>query len=187
MSISVSSPRPRRRSIRLQGFDYGQPGYYFITVTTHHMKCIFGHVAHEMCVLNQYGSIVRECWLQVPSIHPYVELDDFIVMPNHLHAILVLTTECNDRFHDGNRQRAGLDLNPMAHTVGSIIRGFKAGVTSRMFTAGYSGKVWHRNYWEHVIRDEEPLQEIRSYIQNNPLKWETDRLHSNELIRGGRM
>jgi REP element-mobilizing transposase RayT len=105
-------------------------------------------------------------------------------MPNHIHGILVIT----DRADKLIPSPGGIDVtrsgSRVSHTVGSIVRGFKAGVTSRIRDTGFSGVVWHRDYWEHVVRGYESLTEIRTYISNNPLKWDTDRFHDSRRPEG---
>jgi len=128
--------------------------------------------------LNDVGRVVEECWQAIPTHFPQVELDEFVVMPNHVHGILVigdLGEETKGRANDYSPLRkrpAGT-----ARTIGSMVRGFKIGVTKWMRQTHQIHEVWQRNYWEHIIRDEAELAHIREYILNNPARWELDQLH----------
>jgi putative transposase len=85
------SPQHHRRTIRLQGYDYSQVGAYFITICTHNRECLFGTITDGEMILNEYGRIVQQCWLEIPDHFPHAELDGFMVMPNHVHGIVVIT------------------------------------------------------------------------------------------------
>jgi REP element-mobilizing transposase RayT len=141
-----------RHSIRLQGYDYSSEGAYFITICTKERQCILGNVMEEKMFTNPLGKIAEECWNDIPKYYPLVQLDAFVVMPNHIHGVL-------------------LNLG-QAISLGNIIGYFKYQSTKKIF--GLPGNKilfrWQRNYYEHVIRDEKDLAQIREYIQNNPLK-----------------
>lgn len=187
-----------RRSIRLKGYDYTQPGTYFITICTHHQQCLFGELVESKMQLNQFGQIVRSHWLKLPKYHPHLQLDVFVVMPNHIHGILALTNDVGEGFgnnlsdlsDDSVGAGFGNDLSdltnksaakpaPTNHGIPEIVRGFKT-FSSRQInqvrrTSGVP--VWQRNYYEHIIRDETALHTIRHYIQTNPANWKVDRLY----------
>jgi REP element-mobilizing transposase RayT len=163
----------KRRSIRLKGYDYSQQGMYFVTVCTHNHHFLFGHIAEERITLNNAGRFTNKCWLEIPEHFPHVALDEFIIMPNHIHGIIII----ND-INVGANNYSPLQINQFrspSKTIGSMIRGFKIGVTKwfRANTNVYN--VWQRNYYEHIIRNENKLNKIREYIINNPLKWLLDR------------
>lgn len=178
-----------RRSIRLQGHDYSQNGAYFVTLCTHNNKCLFGALVanngsvlannepvgannHSPAVaLNDAGLAVSWCWSEIPNHFPFVELDAFIAMPNHVHGILSIAGD-----HSGPvRERRANDYSPLrkgtSETIGSIVRGFKIGVT-KWFKENRPDidTVWQRNYYEHVIRNDDELNEVRQYIANNPIR-----------------
>lgn len=172
-----------RRSIRLQRYDYSCAGAYFVTICTQNRECLFGEVVDEVVRLNNAGKVVEECWQEIPSHFPQVELDEFVIMPNHVHGILVIgdpggaaAERANDRANDYSplqkKRPAGT-----SRTIGSIVRGFKIGVTKWMRQTHPIYEVWQRNYWEHIIRDEAELAQTREYIRNNPVRWELDHLH----------
>ena len=159
-----------RRSIRLKHYDYSQAGAYFVTICTHARACVFGDVVDGAMVLNDAGKMAAQCWRAIPEHFPHVALDVFVVMPNHVHGILFI--------HDAPENVGANNYSPMprgtSKTVGAVVRGFKTGVTkwARCHTAVRD--VWQRNYYEHVIRDEASLLQIREYINNNPLQWALD-------------
>jgi len=172
-----------RRSIRLKEYDYSQAGGYYVTIVTQNRVCLFGDVVDGKMALNDWGRIAQQCWLEIPQHYPSVSLDEFIIMPNHTHGIIMI--------NDGNQHIVGVQnfepqRNQYQHiiprSIGSIIRGFKIGVTKwfRKNTDVYN--VWQRNYWEHVIRNDNDLNQIREYIINNPLKWELDDENPQRLI-----
>lgn len=148
-----------RKHTRLPVYDYSTPGRYFVTMCTDFMQSIFGDITDGSMRLNEFGTIAHNCWEEVPTHFPEAELDFFQVMPNHVHAILLL----------GDR----------SHKLGHIIGSYKAAVTKRIHELpGNSGiTVWERSFYDHIIRDEDSLRQIRRYITNNPLKWELDRYH----------
>ena len=161
-----------RRSIRLKGYDYAQAGAYFVTVCTHDRACLFGEVVDGEMRLNDAGNIIRDEWIRTGDMRSNVELDAFVVMPNHFHAIVVLS-------HDGHCRgdRPVAPTGPTPRSIGAIMAGFKSASTRRVNeirrTPGVP--VWQRNYYEHIIRDDASLNRIREYIVNNPIQWEMDR------------
>jgi len=176
-----------RRSIRLKGYDYTQAGAYFITVCTKDRACLFGDVADGVMRLNQMGQIVRQCWLAIPDHFPHVMLDEFVVMPNHVHGILVImpthdvgATHASPLQNDDTPARP---RGPQRQSVASIVGSFKSAATKRInHHRGTPGApVWQRNYYEHIIRDDESLNSIRNYIADNPLRWQIDAENPNTI------
>lgn len=194
-----------RRSIRLGGYDYAQAGAYFVTLCTHRRRCFFGEIVGGAMRLNRWGRIVAEEWLRTARIRAEVELDAWVIMPNHFHAIVVIHSE----FHDEMHRRGDRPVAPTMPTIGpaspfrdtamhpvdppspptrpngpppgslgAIMAGFKAAVTTRINRERQARgtPVWQRNYWEHIIRDEVALQRLRAYIEANPANWPSDRL-----------
>lgn len=158
----MSDPLPNRRSIRPWGYDYSLAGAYFVTVCAHERRCLFGRIVDGLPSLGPIGDIVAREWARTAEMRPDVELDAFVVMPNHLHAILLL----------GQGGSAAT-----SRSLGAIIRGFKAATTRAVVTAGHDLQhpLWQRNYYEHIIRSDESLNAIRAYIADNPAKWAYDR------------
>lgn len=169
-----------RRSIRLKGYNYSRPGGYFITICTYHREYLFGDIVNGKMQLNPIGLIVEDEWQKTPFIRPTTELGPFVIMPNHIHGIIVLN---DDRRSES--QFAPTDT-PFAHTtgkfispsntIGAIVRGFKSASTKRIneMRQTRSVPVWQRNYYEHIIRNEKDYNAICDYITNNPLQWQYD-------------
>ncbi|MCD4812865.1 hypothetical protein K8S19_04150 [bacterium] len=195
--MRYDSVKHHRRSARLQGYDYSQAGMYYVTICTHNRECLFGDVVDGEMILNDAGRMVEKCWHDIPTHFLQVELDQFVSMPNHVHGIVVIVDGM--KINVGaknfsplpmvNRSSLSSPVRPSgtSKTIGSIIRGFKIGVTKWMNQNTSVDRVWQRNYWEHIIRTENELNETREYIVNNPLKWEQDKenpevLEYNESI-----
>jgi REP element-mobilizing transposase RayT len=191
-----------RNSIRLQGYDYSQPGAYFITINTHNKIHQFGWIMNGYMKFSEIGKIVQEQWLEIPLHFKKVLLDDFIIMPNHMHAIVVIedgnksqrckgealgfseskTTMGNPLTTLGNETgilspNASPNQHPIGTTPGSlsaIIQNFKS-VTTRKINKELEtpgAMLWQRNFYEHIIRDEEDYDRIVEYIRDNPNRWE---------------
>lgn len=179
-----------RRSIHLREYDYSQPGSYFITICTIDKEPIFGEIIEGEIVLNQNGKAVEECWLAIPDHFGNIELDKFVVMPNHIHGIIVIRPDDNDKQNTvGAKHASPLRLykikihGPKSNSIGAIIASFKSAATKQINIlrniAGQS--IWQRNYYEHIIRDEQELNKIRRYVINNPAKWSYDIENKNGL------
>jgi putative transposase len=171
-----------RRSIRVQGYDYSQAGAYFVTICTQNRKCLFGEIADGRMVVNHAGRIVDQCWYDIPSHFPHIALDQYVVMPNHLHGIIVISEGRGTACCRGTACRAPTTTeeqfgHPVVGSVPTIIRSFKSAATKRINeirnTPG--AKLWQRNFYERIIRNDDELNRIREYIANNPLQWEMDR------------
>jgi putative transposase len=171
-----------RRSTRLTGYDYALAGAYFITICTQNRRCIFGEVINGEMILNQYGQIAYNEWLKTSDLRPNVSLDVFVVMPNHMHAIIVMVQE-ND--HDRSLAPSAFELRTdqpapfqsPSNTVGAVVRGYKGAVAKQLHSLNFEGQVWQRNYHDHIIRDEQSYHNISYYIIDNPKKWSEDRFH----------
>ncbi len=181
------SNKQYRRSIRLPHYDYGQPGGYFVTICTHNRDPLFGEIVNAQMVCNDCGRIVTEEWLQTKQLRSYVELDAFVVMPNHVHGVIMILDNDGDAARADMAIRRGMarhaptrrfgDLQP--RTLATIVGSFKSAVTKRIneLRRTPGAPVWQRNYYEHIIRNENELHRIRDYIINNPAQWQED--HEN--------
>jgi REP element-mobilizing transposase RayT len=183
--VGFDPDRHHRRSIRLRNYDYAQAGAYFVTVCTHNRECLFGEVVDGKMQLNAAGQMVEQCWLAIPEHFPHVELDAFVVMPNHIHGIVVITNPVEAQFIAPNTQGA-MNQGAMnrAPTLGGMVRAFKARSTRDIRLREPGVSVWQRNYYEHIIRSEESLMRIREYITNNPLQWALDRENPANIKQG---
>ena len=160
--------RLRRRSIRLPGYDYSQAGAYFVTVCTYNRACLLGDVAQDRFCPAEPGLIANACWEALPAHYPNVSLDTFVVMPNHIHGLLILKDQESDR-------------TPLSE----IVRGYKtwSARTINQYRKRSGSPVWQRGYHEHIVRNEASLTDIRDYIATNPLRWALDR--ENPAARAG--
>jgi len=163
-------PLPNRQSMRLSNYDYSAPGYYFVTVCTHQNKNIFGNIvgaglcAGPKFILNEFGFMVHSIWLNIPKFYSNTDIDEFIVMPNHFHGIVIISE------HNGRTRGSAPPLS-----LPDIIQRFKSLTTNRYrHMTKLSTKLWQRNFYDHIIRNEQSLNLIREYIQNNHAKWDMD-------------
>ncbi len=173
-----------RRSIRLKGYDYTQNGAYFVTICTWQRQNLFGDIVSGQMQLSRHGEIIESYWDNLIKHHRHVELDQFVIMPNHVHGIILLTEH---QVIANNDLSGGLNkLRPQRHGLPEIIRGFKTfsarSINRHRKLTGVS--VWQRDYYEHIIRSQESLHRIREYIINNPMNWENDdELHPNNICK----
>jgi putative transposase len=164
-----------RKSIRLKEYDYSQSGYYFITMCTQIRQQLFGEFVDDVLLLNEFGEIVKEELLKSEEIRKEMKIDYFVVMPNHIHAIVLIDKQYN--IEPGNVGANGRSpLRLQTKSISSFISGFKSICTKRINEIRNSPgiPVWQRNFYEHVIRNDKELYEIRKYIENNPLNWIDD-------------
>ena len=167
-----------RKSIRLKDYDYSRIGAYFITICTYEKEYIFGNVENERMSLNQFGKMVLEYWNSLPGRYTNIELDAFVIMPNHVHGIIKII-EIVGAIHELPLQTA--NINPKTERrrmlIPKVVGYFKMNSAKQINTLRNTTgmPVWQRNYYEHIIRNENKLNKIREYIQNNPLKWHLDR------------
>lgn len=192
-----------RRSIRLKGYDYSQAGLYFITICVQHRACLFGHIKNGEMVMNDAGKMVEKEWLELPQRFPNIQLDEHVVMPNHFHAILEIVGAAllavqndvgkgqeNEKGQPQGIAPTGIAPTTIAPTekpkrLGDMVGAFNS-ITTVEYIRGvknncwqpFNRKLWQRNYWEHIIRNEQSYQNISAYILNNPLHWQGDKFHN---------
>lgn len=169
----------KRRSIRLVGHDYAQPGAYFLTICTYQREPLFGVCEAGQIQLSEIGLIAEAEWMRTGSMRREVALDQHMIMPNHMHAILWITQRwLPEEDHVGAHCNAPL-LKRDPHSLGSIISGFKGAVTRRARATADRPNlvVWQRNYFDRVIRNERQLNALRKYIRLNPMRWALDQYH----------
>ena len=165
-----------RRSLRLREFDYSAAGAYFVTVCVYGRECIFGGIVQQDMVLNEAVRKVEEIWRLLPERFPNVVVDEFVVMPNHMHGIIFIVGAplAAPLTRLGAKRQGAASGAP---TLGSIMRAFKSlsAVNVNRLLDRQECPLWQRNYHERVIRDERELFVIREYIQYNPQKWHDDK------------
>ncbi len=155
---------PIRRSIRLRGFDYASANWYYVTLCTNNRDKILGKVVDDRAFLSPRGHIVNDIWGKLPTMFPGIELDEYVIMPNHIHGIIGI--------------RATVKVAP---TLGQIVGAYKSRVIHECLALAnikenVLGKMWQRNYYEHIVCNEDDLSRIREYINHNPANWTKDKL-----------
>lgn len=185
----------QRKQNRLVDYDYSEDGWYFVTICTKNKLEFFGKIENGKMVLNEFGEIARECWLEIQNHFLDVSLDEFVIMPNHIHGILIIENVGNMNSRNisvGDKNFCSLQPNvcsiqnmpwqtKLSKSLSSIIRGFKIGVTKYFHENNIYYFQWHKSFYDHIIRNEKSLNNIRQYIHNNPLKWMADRNNEENL------
>jgi putative transposase len=190
--IMETQKKPKRKSTRLKGYDYSAPGYYFVTICTNDRQCLFGEIIDEGMKLNDAGQMVGKVWHDLPMNYPNISRDTFVVMPNHVHGIIIINSSNNNvgagpracpvnRFKI-NGQPQGVAPTNSNLSLPDVIHRFKS-LTTHHYIKGvkqnnwrpFNDKLWQRNYYEHVTRNEIDLSGTREYIVNNPKKWHLDK------------
>lgn len=169
-----------RRSVRLPGYDYSNPGAYFVTICSWQKECLFGDIVDGEMRLNEYGMVAAACLTSLSEHFIFVTVDYYVVMPNHVHLILCINrmhcrgVACNAPTGNDNYYSR---ISPKRNTLSTIIRSYKSAVTKQINQIRHTpGRpVWQRNYYERVIRNEIELNKIREYIRNNPTQWDIDK------------
>ena len=168
-----------RRSIRLRGYDYTQPGTYFATICVRERECVLGNILDREMVLSDLGQIAAESWQWLAKQYPYVTLDAWVVMPNHLHGIVIINDD------DGRRgaSRCAPTSPAKRKPLGQLIGAFKTVSTKRINQIrGNAGTpFWQRGFYEHIIRNSRELTAIQQYTADNPVKWQLDRDNPQNL------
>ena len=178
----------QRKTIRLKKYNYSDAGWYYVTICTQNMECLFGDIIDNQMNLNQFGKIVKQYWLEIQKHFNNIELDEYIIMPNHVHGIVVIR---NAKPFVGNDHRVVPFNNQVGHDgptlrntqlLFRIIQWFKT-ITTNVYIKGVKNKqyprfnkrIWQKSFYDHVIRNEFDLNRIRQYIRDNPLNWDNDR------------
>lgn len=192
-----------RRSIRLKNYDYSSCGLYFVTICTQNRQNLFGEIIDGKMILNNAGKMIYDIWQELKKIFQNIQLHEFVIMPNHIHGIIEITIGTksivgaestvgaesisaldyqNLKRVDMESQRVDMESTP---TIPIIIQTFKRYTTTEYIKMvknnqlpQFEKRIWQRNYYEHIIRDEKSYFTISEYIINNPLKWEFDSLNT---------
>lgn len=185
MSADKFAGKYRIPSARAVWWDYGADAAYFITICTQDKHHYFGEVINAAMDLTEIGHIAVQYWQDIPSHFPFVRLDVFVVMPNHVHGIVIidkskfvcanagLQKKPSDIIHNTNK------FGPQSQNVGSIIRGFKSAVKTYATTNGFVFR-WQARFYDHIIRDEDEYRRIADYINDNPAKWWSDKFFTDK-------
>lgn len=192
MKFKFDPQKHHRRSIRFKGYDYSSEGAYYVTIVTQRRECLFGEIIDKEMYLNNYGEIVKKWWGEIPIHFPNVETGAFVIMPNHMHGNIFIFEERrgevlsprgnpNNNIQNaniGDTNNLGGETPPLRKpTLGQIIAYFKYQSTkemNRIETDNAVTKLWQRNYYEHIIRNEKELQQKTDYILDNPSRWDED-------------
>ena len=153
--------KPVRKPTRIPDYDYSKDNYYFITICTHEKKCLFGSTER----ISRYGKIAADAILEIPVHFSRIKIDKFVVMPNHIHMIVIIGCD--------NRDTKNPSLN-------QIIGLYKSGVTRRIHETVPQEKIWQRSIHDHVIRNQKDYEKIWSYIDTNPMRWDKDCFYMEE-------
>jgi putative transposase len=180
--MTLFKDRYRAESARLKGWDYSCVGYYFVTICTRDRLCTLGNVIDEIMRLSPVGEIVAEEWQKTAALRDNVTLDEWVVMPNHIHGIICINdigtveTHCNASLQSIaslTKAQYSNAFGPQKNNLSSIIRGFKGASTKRIHLDDHDF-AWQSRFHDEIIRDENMLDRVREYIRNNPMKWELD-------------
>jgi len=159
---------PNRKLNRLHGYDYSEYGYYFVTICTKNREKFFGKIQGSETVLNEYGKIVEKQWLWLAQQYRYIQLDKYIIMPNHMHGILIIR-------RDRSRPVPTITIvHTKTKSLSQLIGAFKTTSSKIIRLNGLTEFFWQRSFYDHIIHDEKSLFNIREYIQNNPLRSKND-------------
>jgi len=201
----MSTYFPYRTSIRLSDFDYSSPNWYYVTICTHERENLFGQIKNEEMISNDIGTMINKWWYKLPEKFPWVKLSHYILMPNHLHGVIrivgaiprnrplhhtgenmvsPLPINTYDGGHTGENMVSPLPINNTYDGLGQIISWFKRMSINEYINnvktnnwPRFNQRLWQRNYYEHIIRDERELAHVRQYISDNPKNWNVDKLH----------
>jgi REP element-mobilizing transposase RayT len=184
-----STQRPERKWPRLPGYDYTQPGGYFVTICTHQRDYRFGDIAGGVMRLNAWGRIAAMGWEQISAHFPFVTVDVYVVMPNHVHSIIFIGDAPSKKVEVGMRHasslrtqnEAGRGKGALPGSLGAIVGAYKSAVTRQINRLEGFGEshIWQSNYHDHIIRNESELSQLRAYVINNPAQWEYDTFYSH--------
>ncbi len=186
MTSTIPQQHPIRQSVRLPDYDYTQPGAYFVTICTHERKPLLGSISDGNMLLNSNGEIVKSCWTDIKEHFTSTELSAYVIMPNHLHGIIIINESVAARHAvpDDFAKSSQITISttesfgkPVVCSLPTIIRSVKSAVTKQVNASRGNRQLplWQKGYYEHVIRSEEEFVQIGEYILGNPMKWEIDR------------
>ena len=176
----------RIESVRLKNWDYRNNGAYFITINTRNRKHFFGEIINSEMRLSPIGEYAENFWMEIPNHFPFVELGNFVVMPNHTHGILIINNvkslQCNDidkslQCNDSTTNQYYSDISPKSGSISTIVRSYKSVVSkhARLLNTEFN---WQPKFHDHIIRNSESFERIQNYIENNPSNWKEDKFYT---------
>ncbi len=179
-------------SARLKNWDYGSNGAYFITICTQNREHFFGEIVETQFIASEIGTLAEKFWMEIPQHFSYIELGNFVVMPNHVHGILIIdknvkTLQCNVSENESpvetlhcnvstNKNEQMANISPKSGTISTILRSYKSVVTknARFIHAEFG---WQPRFHDHIIRNAPEWERIQTYIENNPMNWKEDKFY----------
>jgi REP element-mobilizing transposase RayT len=179
----------RIESVRLKNWDYRSNGAYFITINTRNRKHFFGEIINSEMRLSPIGEYAEKFWMEIPNHFPFIELGNFVVMPNHTHGILiinntdsVISLHCNEmdkslQCNDSTGNQYYSDISPKSGSISTIVRSYKSVVSkhARLLNTEFN---WQPKFHDHIIRNSESFERIQNYIENNPSNWKEDKFYT---------
>ncbi|NET89667.1 MAG: transposase [Kamptonema sp. SIO1D9] len=185
-NVTLYKNKYRVKSTRLPHRDYAANGWYFVTICTHNRICYFGNIINRQMQLSPMGEIAKKFWLEIPQHFHHTYLDTYVIMPNHIHGIIVIdnpigrdvasNVSTSFKFeNEPNCDRVMSQMSPKTGSLAAIIRSYKSAVTRECRQKGYDSFRWQSRFYEHIIRQDGSLKQIQEYIVNNPAKWVEDR------------
>ncbi len=176
----------RIKSVRLKDWDYRNNGAYFITINTGNRKHFFGEIINSEMRLSPIGEYAENFWMEIPNHFPFVELGNFVVMPNHTHGVLIINNvkslQCNDidkslQCNDSTGNQYYSDISPKSGSISTIVRSYKSAVSkhARLLNTEFN---WQPKFHDHIIRNSESFERIQNYIENNPSNWKEDKFYT---------
>lgn len=174
-----------RKSPRLKCWDYSNPHWYFVTICTQNHSSYFGRIIDGEMLLNKFGNVAKNLWKEIPNHYQIVELDYFVVMPNHIHGIIIINSAENDSVgtcHGMSLQNKDREFGkPVKNSLSMIINHYKGSVTKWENKNGFTDFKWQRSFYDRIIRNENELHQIQKYIEQNPLKWDYEKNTTENL------
>ena len=173
----------QRKPNRLKGYNYSQDDLYFVTSCVKDMVCCFGNIvgtgrdlsSEPQMILNEYGKIAEQKWIWIGEQYPYINLHEFIVMPNHMHGIIEINTVGTGRDLPLEKSERGHLVNQKIKSLSEIMGAYKMTVSKNIHLSGYPEFTWQRSFHDHIIRDQEDYERISHYIINNVNTWDNDK------------
>ena len=178
-TVTLYKNKYRIESIRLPNYDYSSNGYYFVTICTRKKFCYFGQISKSKMQLSQVGKIAQKHWQEIPQHFVGVHIDEYVIMPNHVHGIVIIDNPrrdvaCYVSTDNDDVNPTMSQLSPKPGSLSAIVRSYKSSVTRWCRQNGDDDFCWQSRFYEHIIRNQTALNNIRRYIINNPAKWSED-------------